>query len=109
MKDLNEYTQQELLDMPYKQPDGPFNGVIIVPTGLVHDSGYMRMNFVLCLNDDIVGVIRSYSDVIYPNGPFCNASMRIDCLANSSCIRLNMNSLCTLDDHVDEDFIFYQQ
>lgn len=118
MKDLNAYTLQEFLEMPNKKPDGPFTSVVIVPTDEIHESGYRCMKFILAFNGDIVGVVDTGSDVVWPNGrekhwtaenfewvPYIGLHM--DCLVESRCARIMVDKPCELNDFVGSDFIFY--
>lgn len=121
MKDLNEITLQEFLEMPSKKPDRPFTSVVIVPTDEIHESGFRCMKFILAFNGEIVGVVYTCSDVVWPNGignrgkywtaenfervPY--TGLHIDCLAESRCVRIIVDKPCVLDDFIGSDFIFY--
>lgn len=121
MKDLNEYTLQDFLEMPSKKPDRPFTSVIIVPTNEIHESGFRSMKFILAYLGEVVGVVYSGSDVIWPNGignrgknwtaenlkqvPY--TGLHIDCLTESRCVRIMIDKPCELDDFIGSDFIFY--
>lgn len=121
MKDLNENTLQEFLEMPTKKPTETFVSVIIVPTDEIHDSGFRCMKFILTDGDRIVGVVDTGSDVVWPNG-VCNfgrnmlgnfidkipyMGLHMDCLKESRCIRIMLSKRCVLDDFIGSDFIFY--
>lgn len=121
MKDLNEYTLQEFLDMPAEKPTKTFCSVIIVPTDEIHDSGFRCMKFILTEGDRIIGVVDTGSDVVWPNGignygrnclgdlmqriPYMN--LRMDCLTESRCVRIMLSKKCVLNDFIGSDFIFY--
>lgn len=61
-------TKEEFLNLSYKRPEGPFDGFVIIPTGEMHDSGYMCMKFALTYYDQVVGCVGGGSDVIDLNG-----------------------------------------
>ena len=121
MKDLNAYTLQEFLDMPTEKPTETFASVIIVPTDEIHDSGFRCMKFILTDGDQIVGVVNTGSDVVWPNGvgnygrnrlggfmqriPYMGLHM--DCLTESRCVRIMLSKKCVLNDFIGSDFIFY--
>ena len=121
MKDLNEYTLQEFLDMPSEKPNRPFTSVVLVPTDGIHDSGFRCMKFILAYFGEIVGVVDTGSDVVWPNGignrgknwtaenfdqiPY--TGLHMDCLAESRCIRIMVDMPCEIDDFIGSDFIFY--
>lgn len=121
MKEFNEYTLQEFLEMPTKKPEESFTSVIIVPTEDIHDSGFRCMKFILLKDGRIVGVVYTGSDCIWPNGignygrsmlgDFMNKipymGLHMDCLAESRCIRIMFSQECVLDDFIGSDFIFY--
>lgn len=44
---IMEMNALDFLGLDYFEPEESFNGVVIVPTGEVHDSGYQRMKYVL--------------------------------------------------------------
>ena len=115
MKDLNEYTREEFLALDTFGIDQDFAGVVIVPTGEVHDSGWGTMKFILTRGNEIVGAVGGWSDVLHINGiggygrdwkrtmetgmvPVVGWS--IDCLAKSGCVRLFSNKKCNLRDRL---------
>lgn len=61
-------TKEEFLNLGYKRPEGPFDGFVIIPTGELHDSGYMCMKLALTYHYEVVGCVSGYSDVIHLNG-----------------------------------------
>lgn len=61
-------TKEEFLNLEYKRPEGPFDGFVIIPTGELHESGYMCMKFALTYHDEVVGCVGGGSDVIDLNG-----------------------------------------
>jgi len=118
-KNLNDYTIEEFREMELFGRDCLFNSVVIVPIDELHDSGYRCMKFILCRDDDIVGVVGGGSDVVHPNGignhglssdwsVTPNIGLRIDCLAGSSCVRLMMDGLYKCSKIIVSDFIFYK-
>lgn len=121
MKDLNEYTLQDFLEMPVKKPTETFTSVIIVPTDEIHDSGFRCMKFILTYGGRIVGVVDTGSDCIWPNGVgnfgrnmLCTIMSKIpymglhmDCLTESRCVRIMLSKKCILNDFIGSDFIFY--
>lgn len=69
MIDIMTASQDDLRSLDNKLPEGVFNSVVIVPTGELHDSGYMCMKFILCdRQKNIVGVLGGCSDVIHLDG-----------------------------------------
>lgn len=61
-------TKEEFLNLEYKRPEGPFDGFVIIPTGELHDSGFMYMKFALTYQYEVVGCVGGGSDVINLNG-----------------------------------------
>lgn len=122
MKDLNEYTLQDFLEMPTKKPTETFTSVIIVPTDEIHDSGFRCMKFILVNHlAEIVGVVDTGSDCIWPNGVgnygrnrlgdlmqrISYMGLHMDCLTESRCVRIMLSKKCILNDFIGSDFIFY--
>lgn len=123
--DIN-ISRLELEKLEYFNPTEDFNGIIIVPTHELHDSGYGCMKFVLLNNDKIVGCVGGGSDIIHINGIggygiFFNmeeydkavstgkvnvVSWSIDCLPNGL-IRLFSNKKLLIDLPITSDFIIY--
>ena len=60
--------KEDFEKLEFKRPTGYFNSFVIIPTGELHDSGYGCMKFALFNNDEIVGCVGGYSDVIHFNG-----------------------------------------
>ena len=68
---VKEMTLDELLAVPNSKRIDEirlFTGFIIVPTGELHDSGFGCMKFVLTHNNEIVGAVGGWSDVVHLNG-----------------------------------------
>lgn len=124
MKDLNDITLKEFQDMECFGQTETFNNVIIVPTDDIHDSGYRCMKFVLVRGREIVGCVGGYSDVVHPNGIgnmglYPNFDMyrqgfipamrlTIDCLKESSCVRLMFGgNALKCEEFILSDFLFY--
>ena len=64
-----EITKEELDNMKIMLPkENRFNSVIIVPTGELHESGWMSMKYVLFKNEEIIGCVGKFSDVLYLDG-----------------------------------------
>lgn len=63
-------TKEKFLNLEYHRPDEneKFNGFVIIPTGELHESGYMRMKFALTLNGVVVGCVGGGCDVVNLNG-----------------------------------------
>ena len=59
---------KDFQELEYFKPTEKFDGCIIIPTGELHDSGYMCMKFVLTQHDKIVGCVGGSCDVIHING-----------------------------------------
>lgn len=85
MKDPFECTKEDFLEMDWFYSGDRFNGVIMVPTENLHDSGVISMKLILCDGNNIVGVTGG-KDVIqmFFGG---HADLLIDCLPKSGCIR----------------------
>ena len=121
MKDVNEMTRKEFLEIENFKPTKPFNSIIIVPTNYTHDSGYQCMKFILTGKyQEIVGALGGGSDVIHVNGiggygknpDYINRmikahDLRIDCLYKSKCLRLFSDEEFEIDNFICSDFIFY--
>lgn len=129
MKKKNDYfemTKEDFLALKNRIPTkkDKINGIIIVPTDEIHDSGYNCMKFILTYHDKIVGVVSGWSDVIHINGiggygNWCTSKpidfskkpvgygWRIDCLPKSKCVRLFSEELLQIDDFIGSDFQFY--
>lgn len=124
-KPLTEYTRDEFLAMDNFMPKGTFRDIIIVPTGEIHDSGFMCMKFILAKRGEIVGVVSGWSDVVHINGiggygnnvmaPFGGVKQKtkvvgwsIDCMPGSGCVRLFSDKDCVIEGtFVGSDFVFY--
>lgn len=116
-KNIFDYTKEEFLAMENFLPKKPFNGIIIVPTNQYHDSGYRCMKFVLIDQEEIVGIVSGWSDVLH----FCGYKSdgcqfvpslllyrwNVDCLPESGCVRFFSNAECICDDFVGSDFNVY--
>lgn len=127
-KDIMKMTLEELKNLEVCKPEKGFTSIVVVPMDEIHDSGYRCMKFVLCYGVDIVGVVYTWSDVIWPNGignygknhDFLDndylrskkvipsmGSFHIDCLPESGCLRLMTDVACELDSFIGSDFMFY--
>lgn len=61
-------TKEEFEKLDYFEPTGEFNGIVIIPTNEMHESGYMCMKFALMDHSEVVGCVGGSSDVINLNG-----------------------------------------
>lgn len=114
--DLNA-TKEEFLNLEYKRPEGPFDGFVIIPTGELHDSGFMCMKFALTYHYEVVGCVGGGSDVIDLNGiggygkDFNKAPIRqdwsIDCLKNGLLRVFSQSHNLELPEFVLSDFEIY--
>ena len=109
-----EMTKEELLELKNFRTKKLFSSIIIVPTGEIHESGYMCMKYILCNNymDEIVGVVGGYCDVMHINGIMAYKkeahSWSIDCLPKSGCLRIFSHSELELPDYETySDFMFW--
>lgn len=71
VKDLNEYTIEELLDVPnmdWDETRDDFDSIIIIPTDQKHDSGFRCMEFVGCIGHKPIARMSGCSDVVHING-----------------------------------------
>ena len=118
-------TKEEFENLNCFKPTDEFNGVVIIPTNELHDSGFRCMKFVLLNNSNVVGCVSGWSDVVNLNGMGgygkygdegydvaykTNMTKRIawsiDCLSNGL-IRLFCRHKLDLDEFVGSDFNLY--
>ena len=116
-------TREEFENLKYFEPTGEFNGIVIIPTNEMHESGYMCMKFALMDHWEVVGCVGGGSDVIHLNGiggygkyenykeAFKTGLVKrvdwsIDCLPNGL-IRLFCSSKLELDEIICSDFNLY--
>lgn len=116
-------TREEFENLDYFAPTGEFNGIVIIPTNEMHESGYMCMKFALMDHLEVVGCVGGGSDVIHLNGiggygKYENfkevlktgltkrVDWSIDCLPNGL-IRLFCSSKLELDEIICSDFNLY--
>lgn len=64
MKHFNEYTKEELLNLP-RTEIREFDSMIIVPTDMVHDSGYKIMIIVAVIREEPIGIFGYGTDAIH--------------------------------------------
>ena len=124
MKKLNDYTLEELREIENFGEHEEFSAFAIVPTEELHDSGYRTMKFILERDNEIVGSVSGWSDVVHVNGiggygenfeqtiksrrvPVVGMSM--DCLPKSGCVRFfcDRDRIMKAEDFIGSDFIFY--
>lgn len=111
---ISTATKEEFENLDYFYPTNEFNGVVIIPTNELHDSGYGCMKFALTNNGKVVGCVGGYSDVIHLNGIGGNdkfgleiearVKWRIDCLP-CGLIRLFCSRNLSIEDTIYSDFI----
>jgi len=117
-------TREEFENLDYFKPTDDFNGVIIIPTNELHDSGFGCMKFALTNGDEVVGCIGGGSDVIHLNGiggygkynkgfdktlktdMVKRIDWSIDCLPNGL-IRLFCSCKLDIDEIIISDFNLY--
>ena len=68
MSELKSFTKEHIDNIEYSKPTDDFNGIIIIPTGEIHESGFGCMKFILLNRDQVVGCVGGCSDVINING-----------------------------------------
>ena len=117
-------TREEFENLEYSEPKGDFNGIVIVPTSEMHESGFRCMKFALTRGEEVVGCVSGYSDVVHLNGiggygklvadiekvlrtnTVRRIDWSIDCLQNSL-IRLFCSHDLEIDDIITSDFNLY--
>jgi len=66
---MNIYsTREEFENLDYFGPIDEFDGIVIIPTNILHDSGFGCMKFALTNEYEVVGCIGGCCDVIHLNG-----------------------------------------
>jgi hypothetical protein len=116
-------TREEFENLDYFKPAGEFDGVVIIPTNELHDSGFRCMKFALTHRGKVVGCVGG-SDVIHLNGiggygkynkdfdvalktgMVKRIDWSIDCLSNGL-IRLFCSYKLDIDDFIMSDFNLY--
>lgn len=117
---------KEFEELKNFEPKEKFNGCVIIPTGEIHDSGFICMKFALTRNEAVIGCVGGGSDVIHLNGiggygkygkDFKSAVTsqkvsrvwwRIDCLPNGL-LRLFSDHWLSIDDIICSDFALYAE
>lgn len=117
-------TREEFENLGYFKPTDEFNGVVIIPTNELHDSGFRCMKFALTNDKEVVGCVGGDSDVIRLNGiggygkynsdfsEILRTDMTkridwsIDCLPNGL-IRLFCSYKLDIDTFITSDFNLY--
>jgi hypothetical protein len=117
-------TKEEFENLNYFKPTDEFNGIVIIPTNELHDSGFGCMKFALLNHGEVVGCVGGGSDVIHLNGiggygkydkDFGRAlktdmteriDWSIDCLPNGL-IRLFCSYALDIDEFIMSDFSLY--
>lgn len=113
---------QELSNIPVAHI-APFNSITIVPMKELHESGFKCMKFILQNNNEIVGIVSGWSDVLHINGiggyglnyrdtirtqMVKRVGWHMDCLPGSGCVRLMADCECVLKDTwIGSDFEFF--
>ena len=115
-------TKEEFENLDYYEPTDEFNGVVIIPTNELHDSGFGCMKFALTNGVEVVGCVGGGSDVIHLNGiggygnkdydkalktnMVKRIDWSIDCLSNGL-IRLFCSYKLDIDKMILSDFDLY--
>lgn len=112
-------TREEFENLDYFKPTDEFNGVVIIPTNELHDSGFGCMKFALTNGYNVVGCVGGGSDVIHLNGiggygkynqnltdMVKRIDWSIDCLPNGL-IRLFCSHKLDIDKIIVSDFNLY--
>jgi Zn ribbon nucleic-acid-binding protein len=116
-------TREEFENLGYFEPIDEFNGVVIIPTNELHDSGFGCMKFALTNHDEVVGCVGGGSDVMHLNGiggygkpgedfealttnMIRRVDWSIDCLPNGL-IRLFCSYKLDIDEFIVSDFNLY--
>ena len=88
MKNVNNITRKELLELPRQKEDSDclYNSIIVVKTRKMHDSGYNIMVIVGVINHIPTEII-SYCDHIWFRD-IGDSNINIDCLPTSNCTRI---------------------
>jgi len=117
-------TLEELQNVETIKKRSDFNSFVIVPMNDNHDSGFRTMMFILLLDNEILGAVSGWSDVIHVNGvggygldvenalktqKVQRVSMSMDCLPVSGCMRffIDNDHVMELDGFIGSDFVFY--
>ena len=120
---MNIYsTREEFENLDYFKPIDDFNGIVIIPTNELHDSGFKCMKFVLMNGYEVVGCVGGSSDIIHLNGIgglgkygrdlFNKTNLvkridwSIDCLPNGL-LRLFCSYKLDIDKFIMSDFSLY--
>lgn len=117
-------TREEFESLEYFKPTDDFNGVVIIPTDNMHDSGFRCMKFALTKYSEVVGCVGGGSDVVHLNGiggygqygigyetalktnMVKRIAWSIDCLENGL-VRLFCSDKLEIDDFICSDFNLY--
>jgi len=117
-------TREEFENLDYYKPTDEFDGVVIIPTNELHDSGFRCMKFALINGSEVVGCVGGGSDIIHLNGiggfgkynkdfdetlktgKTRRIDWAIDCLPNGL-IRLFCSHKLDIDKFIMSDFILY--
>ena len=126
VRDLNNYTLEELQNIENYNEEAVFDSIILVPMEELHDSGFRCMKGILVRYGEIVGSVGGWCDVVNPNGignygrysdslsrlissgliPRMNLSM--DCLDKSHCIRIMLDGEWQMDKFIGSNLCFYK-
>ena len=117
-------TREEFENLDYFKSADDFNGVVIIPTNELHDSGFRCMKFALTNGNEVVGCVGGISDVMHLNGiggygkynkdfdktlktdMVKRIDWSIDCLPNGL-IRLFCSGKLDIDEIIISDFNLY--
>lgn len=69
---IYDVTKENLEEIPLikwgEDTDQLYNGVLIVPNGEIHDSGFECMDFIFCRKTEVLGRVSRCSDVLHIDG-----------------------------------------
>ena len=103
---MNIYsTKEEFENLDYFEPTDEFNGIVIVPTNELHDSGFGCMKFALINGIGGYGKYEDYHRVL-KTGLIKRVDWSIDCLPNGL-IRLFCSEKLDIDKLICSDFNLY--
>ena len=71
MKNITEMTRKDFDAVPsrdWNEDIGEFDSLVIIPLGIMHDSGYRCLDFVACENNKPIKRLSGCSDVVHLDG-----------------------------------------
>lgn len=90
---LFELTKENAETLPEAKYEDEFNGIAIIPTNHIHDSGFRCMRYVLLLGDEAISQYCVGSDVFHYYGYNPPQIHGIDCTPNGI-IRVMFRKVC---------------